>query len=107
MERQIAEAGAFLAVAEAGGVVVGAVLATHDGRKGWINRLAVAPSYRRRGVASRLVAAAEERLAEAGIEIFACLVEGDNETSMRTFERLGYKRFPAMAYFTKRLREGI
>ena len=36
-------------VAEAGGELVGVVLGTHDGRKGWINRLAVAPAYQRRG----------------------------------------------------------
>src|SRR5213078_1926497 len=30
-----------------GGRLVGVVLGTHDGRKGWINRLAVHPDYRR------------------------------------------------------------
>ena len=35
-----------------GGRIVGVVLGSHDHRKGWINRLAVLPEYRRRGMAS-------------------------------------------------------
>jgi len=38
--------------------LVGSVLASHDERKGWLNRLAVAPNHRRRGPARRLIAAA-------------------------------------------------
>jgi len=51
---------------------IGTVLATHDGRKGWINRVAVLPSFRKQGVARKLVQAAEKWLEEQGIEIFAC-----------------------------------
>jgi hypothetical protein len=32
---------------ELSGELIGVVLATHDGRKGWINRLSVLPEYRR------------------------------------------------------------
>ena len=42
-------------VAEDDGRIVGVALGTHDGRKGWINRLAVDPAHRRRGVAEALV----------------------------------------------------
>src|SRR2546426_28558 len=38
-----------------GGRLVGTVLGTHDTRKGWINRLAVDPGYRRRAIAARPV----------------------------------------------------
>src|SRR5512135_1201688 len=34
--------------------LVAVALLTHDGRKGWINRLAVDPAHRRRGLAQRL-----------------------------------------------------
>jgi ribosomal protein S18 acetylase RimI-like enzyme len=89
-------------VAETGGRVVGTVLATHDGRKGWINRLAVDASCRKRGIGRRLVLEAEGRLAAAGMEIFACLIEDDNAVSMKVFERLGYKKHPEILYFAKR-----
>ena len=47
------DASIFLA-AEIDGTLIGAVLGTHDGRKGWINRLVVAPERRREGIARAL-----------------------------------------------------
>jgi len=104
--RQLNAGSAFILIAEAEGKIVGALLGSHDGRKGWLNRLAVAPAYRRApvGVAVRLVAAAEERFRALGLAIFACLIEGDNAASLRLFKRLGYERAADMAYLTKRLR---
>jgi|LZCG01.1.fsa_nt_gb ribosomal protein S18 acetylase RimI-like enzyme len=89
-------------VAEDEGHLVGAVLGTHDGRKGWINRLAVLPAHRRKGIATALVSEVEKRLSERGIEIFAGQIEDWNETSMLLFERLGYTRHDDIIYFTKR-----
>ena len=89
-------------IAEDEGELVGAILGTHDGRKGWINRLAVSPRHRRQGIASTLVAAVEERLSACDIEIFAGQIEDWNEASMIFFECLGYTRHDDIVYFTKR-----
>jgi GNAT superfamily N-acetyltransferase len=94
-------------VAEVDGKLVGTVLGSHDGRKGWINRLAVSPAHRRRGIGGRLVAEVESRFAALGIEIFACLIEGWNEDSLATFQRLGYKPFPDIKYLTKRVQPDV
>ncbi|HVP91806.1 MAG TPA: GNAT family N-acetyltransferase [Terriglobales bacterium] len=102
IERQVREPNVMFLVAEAGERIVGTVLATHDGRKGWINRLAVDAVWRRRGIGRRLVDEAERRLAAAGMEIFACLIEADNAVSMEVFESLGYKKHPEISYFAKR-----
>ena len=40
-------------VARDGDSVVGAVLCGHDGRRGYLNHLAVPPAYRRQGIARR------------------------------------------------------
>jgi ribosomal protein S18 acetylase RimI-like enzyme len=103
IERQSREPTAIYLVAEAEGKIVGAVLGTHDGRKGWVNRLAVSPPHRRRGLALELLAEVERRLAALGIGIFACLVEDWNVDSKAFFEKAGYKAFDGMTYFTKRL----
>ncbi len=84
------------------GTLAGAVIATHDGRKGWINRLAVHPEYRRQGVGMRLIEAAEAVLSEAGITLTAAIIEPGNAASFATFMKAGYQDLPGAHYVTKR-----
>lgn len=88
-------------VAEMDDRLVGVVFGTHDGRKGWINRLAVIPPFRGRGVAAALVEACEAELHRDGIEIIAALVEAENDSSARVFEKMGYKTDVPVKYFRK------
>lgn len=90
-----------------GGRVIGTVLVTHDGRKGWINRLAVDNALRRKGIGARLVRAAERWLESEGMDILACLIEEDNAVSMAVFEKLGYTKHPEIIYFAKRKHPGV
>jgi ribosomal protein S18 acetylase RimI-like enzyme len=89
-------------VAENEGTIIGAILGTHDGRKGWINRLVVASAYRKMGVAKRLVQEVEQHFTEAGIDIVACLIEDWNKVSENVFERLGYTKHTDILYYSKR-----
>lgn len=89
-------------VAEHNGRIIGSVLGTHDGRKGWINRLAVLPEYRRQHIGEKLVNEVETRLTKKGIDITACLIESWNEISMGVFEKLGYTSHRDIIYFSKR-----
>jgi len=93
--------------AEAEGRLIGVVLGTHDHRKGWINRLAVHPDYRRRGLGLRLLRACERALEECGIEIIAGLIEEGNEASVALFERGGYVADVPVHYYRKRQRADI
>ena len=88
---------------EVDGRLVGAVVATHDSRKGWINRLVVAPAHRRRGYAARLIAAAEEVLRSQGMQVIAALVESDNPASLALFRKAGYVEIDTgIHYLSKR-----
>ena len=99
---EIARDTAVFLGAEVDGVLVGVVLGTHDGRKGWINRLAVLPDHRRRGIGKALVTETEQRLNELGIKIVTCMIEGGNDSSEDFFESIGYVRHPDITYFSKR-----
>jgi ribosomal protein S18 acetylase RimI-like enzyme len=107
--RQIKMPSVLFLVAEEGegGRIIGTVLATHDGRKGWINRLAVDATLRKQGIGARLVREAERRLEALGMDILACLIEDDNAVSMAVFEKLGYKKHPEIIYFAKRKYPGV
>lgn len=106
-ERQLRRFADCYLVAEVGGNLIGVVLGTHDERKGWINRLAVLPQHRGRGVATALIYACEAALHQIGIEIIAALVEPDNEASMKFFERLDYKTDVPVQYFRKLRRDDV
>lgn len=92
---------AVLLVAEEQGRLVGSVLATFDGRKGFINRVGVQPSWRRQGLAQRLVSEAEAALREKGARIITALIYDDNSGSRRLFEHLGYEHWPHVCYYRK------
>lgn len=80
-----------LGIREAGRLVA-VVILTHDGRKGWINRLAVDPEFRHRGHASRLVAEGERWFNDVvGVEVTAALIHAHNDASRALFDELGYE----------------
>lgn len=83
------------------GKLVGVVVVTHDGRKGWINRLGILPDYQRQGIGSALVEAADKLLHEQGLTIVAALVERENVASLNMFQRAGFQ-INDVIYLTKR-----
>lgn len=102
IERELHADNAIFLVAEEKGAVVGSIFGTHDGRKGWINRVATAPQYQRQGIARALVSEAEQRFRKMGINIIACLIEDWNTGSIAFFEKIGYSEYRNVLYFTKR-----
>jgi len=99
---ELAAGMAVFLLAEAEGTLVGVVLGTHDGRKAWINRLAVAAPFRRRGIARMLVGELETRMAALGLDITAALIESDNRVSLRFFREIGYIHDREIEYLSKR-----
>ncbi len=87
---------------EEDGQLIGVVIATHDTRKGWINRLAIDPAYRRNGYGEQLVHAAEDALHEAGLHLVAAFIEEGNTASLTLFEKLGYATHQHLYYVSKR-----
>src|SRR6478672_12916214 len=55
-------------VAVAEGKIVGVALCSHDGRRGWIYHLAVAPEYRRRQVGKLILDSCVDGLRRIGLK---------------------------------------
>jgi N-acetylglutamate synthase len=103
IEREIRNKNTDFIFCESAGKTVGAVLITSDGRKGWINRLAVIPEFRRKGIARKLIKEAERILARQNLGIITCLIEADNLVSRNIFRELDYVEHKEIIYFAKRL----
>ena len=87
--------------------LVGAVIITCEGRKGWINRLAVDPDHRHQGVAKALISECERILRKQGIRLFCVLIDDDNAASKKLFKKCGYVEHHDIIYFSKRDSEEV
>jgi len=83
-------------------LLVGSIIGGWDGWRGNLYRLAVLPSYRRRGVARALVAAAEERLAARGALRVSALVEHDHPWAVGFWDSI-YEPDPRMIRYVKKV----
>ncbi|MEU3536062.1 GNAT family N-acetyltransferase [Streptomyces murinus] len=79
-----------LILAERGGEPVGTVIAGFDGWRCHLYRLAVAPERRRQGVATALLAAAEERFVRLGGRRADAMVLVRNERARYAWSAAGY-----------------
>jgi ribosomal protein S18 acetylase RimI-like enzyme len=74
------------------GRIVGAALCGHDGRRGYIHHLAVAPSERRAGVGRALVERCLAQLRQAGILKCHIFVLGTNQFGELFWAPTGWQR---------------
>ena len=77
-------------VARNGGQLVGAVLVGTDGRRGYLQHLAVAPSHRGQGLGRALAERAVAALSALGIAKCHLMVREENGLARAFWERLGW-----------------
>ncbi|MDQ3898771.1 MAG: GNAT family N-acetyltransferase [Actinomycetota bacterium] len=103
VERKLERDPELFLVAEDGGSLVGVVMGSYDGRRGWIFRLAVAPHRRREGIGRALVEELERRYLAMGVRRLRLLTLSDNQVARAFWEHLGYGGFEDVVLFTKDL----
>jgi ribosomal protein S18 acetylase RimI-like enzyme len=92
-----------LLLADAEGEVVGSLIAGWDGWRGTFYRLAVDPVHRRRGLATRMVGAGEERLRALGAKRLNAIVESEEADAMAFWASAGYELQTARSRFVKNI----
>lgn len=85
------DADLFLVAVE-GTAIVGAVMGTYDGRRGWINHLAVASQQQHQKLGTRLMREVEHRLLQKGCAKIQLFILPTNATVQTFYQRLGYQR---------------
>lgn len=78
-------------IAEENHGIVGVVMGAWDGRRGWINHLAIKAAHQRRGVASALIDELEKRLTMKGARKVNAQVYQWNTKSLEFFKTRGYE----------------
>jgi ribosomal protein S18 acetylase RimI-like enzyme len=77
-------------VAVQGDRLVGTVLGTFDGRRGWVHHLAVSENYRHVGLGKRLMARVEDAFRARGVTLASLMVAEDNGAVVPFYEKLGW-----------------
>ena len=77
-------------VGETGARIVATAMAGYEGHRGWINYLAVAPEYRRRGIGRRMMQVAEDELRKLGCPKINLQVRSSNKAVIAFYESLGF-----------------
>lgn len=92
-------------VAEKDGVIVGAVIAGSDGRRGYIYHAAVTPEQRRQGIASKLAEAVMSAFEKIGITKAALVVFDRNTDGNAFWEKFGFTVREDLVYRNKSIAE--
>ena len=71
-------------------LLVGTVLCGHDGRRGYIDQLAVRDSHRRQGIGRALVSRCLFNLLRTGIRKWNLFVVEDNQDAIAFWKKLGW-----------------
>ncbi len=77
-------------LAKVGDETVGCIMSGHDGRRGYLQHLVVAPMHRRKGIANALVEACLARLASLGITKSHIDVIRTNLDAQKFWEKQGW-----------------
>jgi len=80
----------FLVGEESGNIIASAMFG-YEGHRGWVNYLAVHPSYQRKGYATQMMQHGERLLHAAGCPKLNLQVRSTNASTLAFYESLGYK----------------
>lgn len=70
--------------------LAGTIIVGYDGVRGWVHKVAAHPSFRRRGIASALMKAAENALQSVGCLKLNLQVRADNHSAIAFYQEAGY-----------------
>ena len=90
IERKLRVNPEWFLVGQLEGHIIATCMAGYEGHRGWINYLAVAPRYRRRGFAAKLMREAERILRKAGCPKINLQIRTSNSDVIEFYKAIGY-----------------
>ena len=73
------------------GKIIAAAMGGYEGHRGWVNYLAIDPSYQRKGFGRQIMQDIEKRLLALGCPKINLQVRNGNTSALEFYNRIGYK----------------
>ena len=70
--------------------IIATVMGGYEGRRGWVNYVAIDPSYQRKGLGKLMMTEIENRLLSLGCPKLNLQVRAGNNDAMAFYEKIGY-----------------
>jgi ribosomal protein S18 acetylase RimI-like enzyme len=90
IERKLKMNPEWFLVGEFEGNIIATCMVGYEGHRGWVNYLAVAPRYRRRGFATQLMREAERILHQVGCPKINLQIRTSNTDVIEFYKAIGY-----------------
>ena len=71
--------------------IIATAMGGYEGHRGWVNYLAVDPTYRKKGFGRQLMAEIEKRLLDFGCPKINLQLRTGNTSALEFYNRIGYK----------------
>ena len=94
-------------VASENNIIVGSILCGHDGRRGYINHLAVRPEYRRKGLGQKLVEKSLSVLQAVGIQKCHLFIFNNNTDGIRFWNKIGWTQRFDISLISKVIEQSV
>lgn len=83
--------------------IIGTILCSHDGRRGYIYHLTIHNNYRNTGIAKRLIMQSINKLKESGIEKCHLFTFNDNELGKSFWNKMDWTKREDIIIFSKNI----
>jgi ribosomal protein S18 acetylase RimI-like enzyme len=93
----LAGATSTVLVHEIGGQIVASVMVGHDGHRGALYYLAVAPDHQKRGLGRAAVLAAENYLKKLGVWKINLMIRSENDAALGFYRAIGFEKNEVMS----------
>jgi putative acetyltransferase len=94
-------------VVHRGDELIGSLLCSHDGRRGYLHHLAVDERYRRRGIGTALVQACLSALSQEGICKCNIFIMEENDKGIAFWEHNGFNLLDHFGWMQKALSQEV
>ena len=91
IERKLRVNPEWFLVGELEGNIIASCMAGYEGHRGWINYLAVLPSFQRKGYGNEIIRRVEELLSDAGCPKVNLQIRATNPAVVEFYKSIGYQ----------------